>query len=142
LEQRWESPRLQRLRDSLRLSGHDAAGELARLERIVAFAEVRHSPMLHLALQWLFVWDVHVAAALEHWRTEAGVHVRGWLESLGEAETLSALGTLAHDNPGWCFPDIVESADAADAVVGGESVGHPLLPDASRVTNDVTVGPP
>src|SRR5690606_32444158 len=43
LEQRWESPQLQRLRDSLRLSGHDAAGELARLERIVAFAEVRHS---------------------------------------------------------------------------------------------------
>ncbi|HEU6452725.1 MAG TPA: hypothetical protein VFT57_14995 [Gemmatimonadaceae bacterium] len=142
LHSRWESPRMQRLHDSLRLSGRDAAAELARLERIVAFAEVRHSPMLHLALQWLFVWDVHVAAALERWRLEAGVHVRGWLESLGEVESLSALGTLAHDNPGWCFPAIAASADADDAVVEGEDVGHPLLSDASRVANDVTVGPP
>ncbi len=139
---RWESPRLQHLHDSLRHSGCDAAGELARLERIVAFAEVRHSPMLHLALQWLFVWDVHVAAALERWRLEAGVHVRGWLESLGEVESLSALGTLSHDNPEWCFPTIAGSADAADAVVEGASVGHPLLPDAARVSNDVVVGPP
>lgn len=142
LHSRWESPRMQRLHDSLRLSGRDAAAELARLERIVAFAEVRHSPMLHFALQWLFVWDVHVAAALERWRLEAGVHVRGWLESLGEVESLSALGTLAHDNPEWCFPIIGGSGDAADAVVEGESVGHPLLQDASRVSNDVTVGPP
>jgi Mismatch repair ATPase (MutS family) len=142
LDSRWESPRMERLRDTLRLSGHDAAGELARLERIVAFAEVRHSPMLHLALQWLFVWDVHVAAALEHWRRDAGVHVRGWLEALGEAESLAALGTLAHDNPEWCFPAITEGADDADAVVEGEGVGHPLLPDGARVSNDVALGPP
>jgi DNA mismatch repair ATPase MutS len=150
LDARWESPRMLRLRDSLQLSGHDAAGELARLERIVAFAEVRHSPLLHLALQWLFVWDVHVAAALERWRREAGVHVRGWLEALGEAESLAALGTLAHDNPDWCFPAITdsveesadESAEAANAVVSGDGVGHPLLPDGARVSNNVTVGPP
>ena len=142
LDARWESPRMQQLRDSLRLSGHDAAGELARLERVVAFAEVRHSPMLHLALQWLFVWDVHVAAALEHWRRDAGVHVRGWLEALGEAESLAALGTLAHDNPEWCFPAITESADDAQVTVEGGGVGHPLLPDGARVPNDVTLGPP
>jgi hypothetical protein len=139
---RWESPRMQSIRGLLQLSGHDAAGELARLERIVAFAEVRHSPMLHLALQWLFGWDVHVAAALERWRSKAGVHVRGWLEALGDAESLAALGTLAHDNPDWCFPTITESADANDAVVEGEAVAHPLLPDGSRVSNDVTLGPP
>jgi hypothetical protein len=142
LDARWESPRLVRLRDALRLSGHDAGGELARLERIVAFAEVRHSPLLHLALQWLFVWDVHVAAALEQWRREAGVHVRGWLAALGEVESLAALGTLAHDNPDWCFPEVVDGSDAADAVVAGEGVGHPLLSERSRVTNDVSVGPP
>jgi DNA mismatch repair ATPase MutS len=142
LHSRWETPRMQRLHDSLRLSGRDAAAELARLERIVAFAEVRHSPMLHFALQWLFVWDVHVAAALERWRRDAGVHVRGWLESLGEAESLAALGTLSHDNPDWCFPSITEAADEAEALVEGERVGHPLLPDGARVPNDVSVGPP
>ncbi len=149
----WESPRLRRLAESLGGSGgagrgtggrggHDAAAELARLERIVAFAEVRHSPMLYLALQWLFVWDVHVVAALERWRVESGVHVRGWLASLGEAESLAALGTLAHDNPAWSFPAIAGGSDDAGAVVEGSGVGHPLLDERSRVSNDVAVGPP
>ena len=136
----WESPRLQHIRSSLRSSDGGAARQLARLERIVAFAEVRHSPMLHLALQWLLLWDIHVVAALEAWRRDAGVHVRGWLEALGEAESLAAFGTLAHDNPGWSFPVIAE-ADSMQ-VVEAESIGHPLLPASARVSNDVTLGPP
>jgi DNA mismatch repair ATPase MutS len=70
------------------------------------------------------------------------VHVRGWLAALGEVESLAALGTLAHDNPDWCFPEVVDGSDAADAVVAGDGVGHPLLSERSRVTNDVSVGPP
>ena len=142
----WKSRKLGQLREALRSSGHDAAGELARLERIVAFAEVRHSPMLHLALQWLFVWDVHVAAALERWRAESGVHVRGWLAALGDVESLTALGTLSHDNPTWCFPEIMDDthpgSGESDAVVEGAEVGHPLLAADARISNDVTVGPP
>ena len=193
LDAEWESPRLRQIGQSLRSAGGERAGEgadygagdqggnatgkrdtgdaaqaLARLERIVAFAEVRHSPMLYLALQWLFVWDIHVAASLEAWRRVAGVHVRAWLEALGEAESLSALGTLAHDNPDWCFPSITDGAEGATGVGGADrvsnvsagggatdvddakvateveagSLGHPLLPDRARVSNDVTVGPP
>lgn len=176
IDTEWESPRMRRIQISLgsgrarAASDPDAAHQLARLERIVAFAEVRHSPMLYLLLQWLLVWDIHVAAALEAWRRDAGVHVRGWLASLGEAECIAALGTLAHDNPGWTFPVIDDGTGGTEAtertgalagalaseaaagaagvqasgmpMVEATAIGHPLLPAWVRVQNDIALGPP
>jgi DNA mismatch repair ATPase MutS len=102
-------------------------------------AEVRFSPMLHGVLQLVFLWDFQVVRGLERWRTRTGVAVRGWLAALGEVEALAALATLRHDNPDWQFPEILEEGPAR---MEAASLGHPLLPRARRVSNDVQVGPP
>lgn len=137
----FESPQLVRLQARL-AAGGGAPRQLGRLERIMSFAEARHSPMLHFALQLLVLWDIHVVAALERWRREAGAHLRDWMAALGEAEALVALATLAYDNPGWSFPEIAEGVEQAALVIEARTLGHPLLPEARRVPNDVSVGPP
>jgi DNA mismatch repair ATPase MutS len=53
-------------------------------------------------------------------------------------EALAALATLAHDNPSWPFPTLDDGADRLTAT----ALAHPLLPAATRVGNDVIVGPP
>src|SRR5204862_5178544 len=58
--------------------------------------------------------------------------------ALGTIEALAALATLAHDNPGWRFPALDAGTDRLTAT----GLGHPLLADATRVGNDVTLGPP
>jgi hypothetical protein len=126
------------LRERLRAAG-GAAESLAELQRTARFAEARYSPMAHGLLQALLVWDVHVAARLERWQARAGRHARDWLAALGELEVLAAIGTLAHDNPSWCWPEVAEDAGARLEFV---ALGHPLIPDAERVTNDVSLGPP
>jgi DNA mismatch repair ATPase MutS len=50
---------------------------------------------------------------------------------------LCSLATLVHDHPDWAFPEVTATADRFRA----ERLGHPLLPDDQRVTNDVEVGP-
>lgn len=119
--------------------GPGAATALARVERIAAWAEVRHSPMLHFALDWLLLWDFHVGVAFDTWKGSAGRHVRGWLGTLGEIEALGALSTLAHDQPQWTFPDIHEGDPVTVEAVG---LAHPLIADDQRVANDVALGPP
>jgi hypothetical protein len=133
----FESPLLTSLTARLR-EGSGAGPALARVERIAVWAEVRHSPMLHFALDWLLLWDFHVGVAFDAWKRSAGRHVRRWLETLGEIEALAALSTLAHDQPGWSFP---ETRETGAVMIEAEGLAHPLIADAQRVANDIAVGP-
>ncbi len=135
---RFASPLLARLQSGLDAGGATASDQMKRLQRIMHLADLRHSPMLYLPIQLLVLWDFHVMAQLDHWRRAAGGQVRRWLEVVGEVEALAALAVLAHDHPQWTFPEIGET----DCALVAEHVGHPMLPPASRVDNDVTVGPP
>ena len=133
----FTTPRVAGLR--ARLTNERAASRsLTRLGAIVRLAEARYSPMGHVVLQALGLWDLHVVVALEQWQATSGAHARDWLAALGEVEALGALATLAHDNPGWVMPDFVDGPARIEA----SALGHPLLDDETRVSNDVTVGPP
>ena len=134
----FNAPLLRRLQTRIDAGG-GAGEQLAVLERRLSWAEVRYSPMLYATLQWLVQWDVHVVERLERWRRDAGRHARDWMAALGEAEALAAFATLAHDNPGWVFPEIREQT--APMIVARD-LSHPLLSESERVANDVTIGPP
>lgn len=133
----FSSPLLHRLQGSLSTGG-GAVAQLRRLDRAAAWAEVRHSPMLYVVLQLLLLWDFHTAVALERWQRDAGGHLRDWVRALGEAESLAGLATVAYDNPEWTYPEL---RDDDVALLDAEQLGHPLIPESTRVANDVSVGP-
>jgi hypothetical protein len=133
----FTTPRFAGLRQRL-TNERGASRGLTRLGAIVRLAEARYSPMGHAVLQLLGLWDLHVLVALEQWQAASGAHARDWLAALGDAEALAALATLAHDNPGWTLPEFVDGPARIEA----SALGHPLLPDETRVSNDVRVGPP
>ena len=120
----------------LRAGGGRAAAR--RLERLVAWGEVRYSPMAHWLLNALVAWDALLLERVEAWRRERGAAVEGWVNALADAEALTALATLAHDNPGWTFP---EQATGDGPLLEAEALGHPLLPPDRRVGNAVRLGP-
>ena len=132
------TPRLQELRAALHVEGLSAPREMARLGRLMRLADLRFQALFHFPINALTLWDFHVLAALDSWQRRTGPRLRDWFSVLGEVDALSAFGWLAHDNPGWSFPDIDERADRLRA----EDVAHPLLPEGRRVANDVEVGPP
>ena len=115
-----------------------ASRALADLEQLVVLSDVRHSVWLYVPLQSLLLWDLHVWWAMDRWRRRHGSRVRGWLDAVGRADALGGLASLAFDHPDWAWPQIDDAADRLE----GRALGHPLLADAVRVTNDVAVGPP
>jgi len=153
-----DGPRLSALRDAVAgTSGESATDALRSLRRRLDWAESRPN-IFYQTGNYLLLLDVHVFRALEGWKARHGGEVRGWLDALGEAEALSALGTMAHDHPSWAVPEITSSVSLPEAAVGasgrhdeaaaddpeivGEAVGHPLLAPELCVRNDVRVGPP
>ena len=114
---------------------------MRQLNGLAKLAGIQHSALLfifvYLPLQFLFLYDFHVLNLIEAWQRRYGKHARDWFEALGRFEALCSLATLVHDHPDWAFPEVAASADRFRA----ERLGHPLLPDDQRVTNDVEVGP-
>ena len=132
------SPRLADIHRRLSVGGAPASGFMQRLNRILGCADLRRSAgIFHFIIHAVTLWDFHVLFALERWRLIAGRHVRGWLQSLSELDTLALLATSKDDHPAWCTPVL-----GGEPTVAATALGHPLLPEDRRVDNDVTVGPP
>ena len=94
--------------------------------------------LLHLPIQALTLWDFHIFFGLVRWRARSGRHVRPWLEALASTDALAVLAVAGADQPEWTTPRVDAAADRLQAA----ALGHPLIPDARRVVNDVEVGPP
>jgi DNA mismatch repair ATPase MutS len=81
----------------------------------------------------------HVALAVHRWRTRHGAHVRVWIETVGHFEALGSLSCYRYEHADDPFPEVVttEAAGRSAALFDGIQLGHPLLPAASMVRNDV-----
>jgi hypothetical protein len=133
----FHAPLLVRAQRRLYHGSEPADTQLGRLRRLMHLADLRLSS-LHFPIYLVSLWDVHVLHALERWQAAAGGEVRGWLEAVGEFEAVASLATLAHDQPEWTFPHV----QTGESVYRARDLGHPLLRDDARVSNDVVIGPP
>jgi DNA mismatch repair ATPase MutS len=132
----FRSARLAALRDVL-VKGR-ASATIAGLERIVGFAELRHSGIVAVLANVFLVWDVQVAASLLAWRRRHGASMRGFIEAMAEIEALASLGAVAFEHPELTFPEV----SSGELRIVAEGLGHPLIPAARRVVNDVSLPHP
>ncbi|HEU4327149.1 MAG TPA: hypothetical protein VFS21_28675 [Roseiflexaceae bacterium] len=132
----FQADRLRRIQHDLAADALSAGPQMRRLARLMPLADVRNA-LLFTPVRIALVWDIHVLWLLERWQRTAGPRARAWLTLLGEFEAIAALATLAHDHPAWAW-----AAPADDGRLAARGLGHPLLPPASAVRNDVTLGPP
>lgn len=135
-----QAPMLRRIQGDLASGDLNADAQMRRLGHIMQFGDLRLS-LIFPVIQAFLLWNYHTLWLLERWQRTAGKRVRRWLDTLSELEALSALASLAYDNPDWVVPEVAQ-APAAQPVVAARALGHPLLPASVRVANDVTIGPP
>ena len=128
-----QATRLVALRQMLQTGSIDASRAIRRLHRLVAVYEWQHN-LMFLVLSMPFLVGTHLAWAIESWRGRYGRHIREWLMAAGEFEALASLSAYRYEHPEDPFPVIAADAHAR---FEGESLGHPLLPAARMVRNDV-----
>ncbi|MGH9348490.1 MAG: MutS-related protein [Vicinamibacterales bacterium] len=131
--ERFESARLSELRAALGRGGVTASRTIRHLHDLAGMHDWQHNQFFAPFAAFL-LWGTHLAHAIEHWRTRHGSQVGGWLALVGELEALSSLSAYRYEHPGDVFPEIVERGPAS---FDGDALGHPLLPAARMVRNDV-----
>jgi len=128
----FRAPRLQSLQTELWSHQFKGSYAIARLRTIVDFIDSRDNMIVRI-LNIPFMYSVQVAFAAERWRKAHGHAVRPWLRVVGEIEALLCLATYSYEHPEDPFPEFVEGAACFDAT----DLGHPLVPVAKCVRNDV-----
>jgi hypothetical protein len=133
----FETPRLIALKSSL--ASHDvrASNTMARLATIVQWIESRRNPLLAF-LSLPLMYPLHVARAAERWRAEHGRVVRAWLDAIGELEALLSLAAYSFEHPSDPFPIFRDG----ESMLLGTQLGHPLIPEARCIRNDVSIQTP
>ncbi|MDB4917200.1 MAG: mismatch repair protein MutS domain protein [Gemmatimonadetes bacterium] len=114
-----------------------AATALGALDSILRWNDVHLTPMMHFPLNAILGIDVHIAAALERWRTQSGTHMAEWVGYTSNAQALTSLATLAYENPAWTMP--VVNDDVTAYAFHADGVTHPLLAPTLAVPNDVRI---
>jgi hypothetical protein len=126
-------PELHALRERV---GEDLSApeqSMREFARWVGWFELRSNPLVHPVANAFLLWDVHCTIGLTRWRERWGSRVRGWFEALGEAEAYSSLAGIAHDNPGFAWPELHDERVLFQAT----DLAHPLIESEARVGNSV-----
>jgi hypothetical protein len=154
-QQPFRCGRLATLRSRLGADGVPASRLIGRLQRLSAINDSQTNSALIPLLLFLFGQLVlslsvaallqlvrpHLALAVERWRTRHGRDVRVWGEAVAEFEALSSLSGYRYERHEDPFPELIAGGEATPGPgrFDGIQLGHPLLPRATMVRNDVSL---
>ncbi|HEY1731087.1 MAG TPA: mismatch repair protein [Terriglobales bacterium] len=125
---------LQQLQQQLSSGAVPGSQAIAKLRSLVDLIDSRDNLFLK-ALDVPLMYSVQVAFAAERWRHAHGKSVRGWLAAVGEIEALLSLAGYSYEHPADPFPEF----RSGPASFTAEQIGHPLIPAATCVRNDVAI---
>jgi hypothetical protein len=131
----FKGPRLLALQRELLASGIPSSLAIARLKTLVDLIDGRHDFFVRI-IDAPLMYSVQLAFAAERWRKAHGGALRLWVDVLGEIEALLSVATYSFEHPADPFPVFTDGAAAFSA----ENLGHPLVPAAACVGNDVNIG--
>ena len=130
-----QSPRLQALVEKLRSHSLPASRTMGQLGTIANFAGSRRNQVV-ATLAVPLMYTLWVALAAERWRSRHRSVVQAWAEVVGEFESLLSLAAYSYEHPQDPFPEFV---DGSAASFNATALGHPLLPAAQCVRNEVGI---
>ena len=125
-KQQWVSPYIL----ALFKSKVPVSVEIKNLSKIIQSFDARLNIVVGTALNALFLWDLKCCISLDRWYQSSSKDVISALNHLGDFEELISLATLAHNEPAWIFPEIVN-----EFTLTTQEIGHPLIAPNVRVNN-------
>ncbi len=125
---------------SLMLGRARPSRHLNRAAKVLHAISIKAHPLVHLAINALCPWDLWFTRRLQQVQRDIQHHLPSWLDCLAEIEAASALATFAYLHPAYVWPASLTATgeqNGAGAALRADRLGHPLLPDDTRVTNEV-----
>jgi len=137
--QKFEAPLLVGVRSQLETHGEPASQQIRRLHVLISRLDDAKNEFFVL-IAAAVMWETQFAMAVETWRSRSGSSIRRWLAAAGEFEALCSLAMYSFEHPGDTFPVLSGREAGHKGWFDAHGLGHPLLPEATFVRNDVRLG--
>jgi hypothetical protein len=132
------TPHLRELCQPFQDASHRPSGLLRKLALIMAGASLQQNIFLWLPVNLLLPWDLCFAYLLRQSQQELAERLPAWLDTWHELEALCSLANYGYLNPSDTLPTLLADGPTVTPF-SARAIGHPLIPNATRVCNDVTL---
>lgn len=123
-----------RLARALNEDSMQARREIARLASRARALDLRLNIFASILLNSTILYDLLCVYRLEQWREQNRDRLGEWFNAVAETDALGSLARFTFNNPAFALPELTK-----DRVLTAEQLGHPLIPDADRICNDVSL---
>ncbi|MGD8427389.1 MAG: MutS family DNA mismatch repair protein [Balneolaceae bacterium] len=107
-----------------------------RIIRIAGAASSQQSEIIWVLLNFIVPWDLYFAQKLSTYKKEIAPKLRDWVNYFYDLEAYCSMANFAWLHPDYTFatPD-----PQSERPFRAENLGHPLIPNRQKVTNDVSI---
>lgn len=107
-----------------------------RIIRIAGAASSQQSEIIWVILNFLMPWDLYFSQKLSSYKQDLAPHLSEWIDHVYKLEAYCSMANFSWLNPHYNFalPD-----GNATKPVEASDLGHPLIPEEQKVTNDVSI---
>jgi len=134
MSRHFETPYLQHIQANIKSDNINGLQEINQFRKLVNTFDARLNYLVGIVLNGLLLWDMHCLHQLEKWRIAHGHKVSGYLEVLGQTESLFSFANMA-----WLYPETIIPEVNHKFIVHAHQAGHPLIPEKNRVNNDISL---
>ncbi|MEE8304522.1 MAG: hypothetical protein V3S24_19045 [Candidatus Tectomicrobia bacterium] len=134
------TPHLANLCAPFRQAGQRPSVALKKIARIAGAASIQKGNIVGPMVNAIVPWDLYFAHRFAQCKDDVRTSLPVWLDTWYELEALNALAHYGYLNPDHVFADVCDLTESdRQPVFRARHLGHPLLPDAARVCNDLTL---
>ena len=111
-----------------------ASTHIAQLSRLLDDLDSVSNILVSIPLNIFSFYHLHRYRALLQWKRTYGTHIAQWLETVAATEVLCSFANFAYNNPHFVYPTFNHQYR-----ISFEDVGHPLIAENERITNNITL---
>ena len=111
-----------------------ASTHIAQLSRLLDDLDSVSNILVSIPLNIFSFYHLHRYRALLQWKQTYGARVAQWLETVASTEVLCSFANFAYNNPHFVYPTFNNQYR-----ISFEDVGHPLIAENERITNNITL---
>ena len=107
-----------------------------RIIRIAGAASSQQSEVIWALLNFLMPWDLYFSQKLSSYKQELAPHLSEWIDHVYKLEAYCSMANFSWLHPHYHFALPNKSSQKP---IEATDLGHPLIPEDQKVTNDVTI---